>query len=266
MPNEPDLCILLEFPASTLRDFAQSLRGGSLRHGITAGLLQPFFGSKAPEVACRMSSISGLGCPPTVLAALAEALAKSQSSTEAALRSVFPVLSGPAVPGVPVVATPTVVRGLFEEAKSRVLISSYVFHDASELLAPLAKRMDCDPEFETTIITDLSHTRKNDEPIPVLTNRFKQQFLAYSWPGKRHPTLWHDPRALFEPDRSKSGVMHAKTVIIDEAAAFVTSANFTEAAQGRNVEAGILVRHPIHVKTLRAFFHGLIETNQLQKI
>ena len=266
MSAEPDLSLLLQFPASTLRDFAQSLRGGSLRHGVTAGLLQPFFGIKAAEVAGRMITITGLGCPPIVLAALAEALATSQSSTEAALRSVFPVLSGPAVPGVPVVATPTVVRGLFEEADSRVLVSSYVFHSASELLAPLAKRMDGDPGFEVTIITDLSHGRKNDEPIPVVTNRFKQQFLAQSWPGKRCPNLWHDPRALLEPDRSKSGVMHAKTVIIDEAAAFITSANFTEAAQGRNVEAGILMRHPVHVKTLRAFFDGLIDTKQLLKI
>lgn len=266
MPGEPDLSILLQFPASTLRDFAQSLRGGSLRHGVTAGLIQPFFGTKAAEVAGRLSAIAGLGCPPAVLAALADALASSQGATEVALRSVFPVLSGPAVPGVPVVATPTVVRGLFEEAKNRVLVSSYVFHDARELLAPLAERMDDDSGFEITIITDLSHERKNDEPIPVVTNRFRQRFLTHSWPGKRIPNLWHDPRALLEPDRSKSGVMHAKTVIIDDCAAFVTSANFTEAAQERNIEAGILIRHPAHVRTLLEFFEGLMAMKHLVAI
>jgi phosphatidylserine/phosphatidylglycerophosphate/cardiolipin synthase-like enzyme len=36
--------------------------------------------------------------------------------------------------------------------------------------------------------------------------------------------------------------MHAKCVVVDEAAAFITSANFTAAAQQRNVEVGVLVR------------------------
>jgi len=266
MTGEPDLSILLQFPASTLRNFAQSLRGGSLRHGVTSGLIQPFFGSKAADVANRVNTIIELGCPTAVLAALADALASSQNATEEALRSIFPVLSGPVVPGVPVVATPTVVRGLFEEAKRKVLVCSYVFHDARELLAPLAERMDADPGFEVTIITDLSHERKSEEPIPVVTNRFRNRFLTHSWAGKRAPNLWHDSRALLEPDRSKSGVMHAKTVIIDESAAFVTSANFTEAAQERNIEAGVMMRHAVHVRTLLDYFHGLIETKQVDQI
>jgi phosphatidylserine/phosphatidylglycerophosphate/cardiolipin synthase-like enzyme len=263
MPGEPDLSILFQFPASTLRDFAQSLRGGSLRHGMTAGLIQPFFGSKSVEVAGQLSALAELGCTPTALAILADAFAVSHGATEAALRSSFPVLSGPAVPGVPVVSTPAVVRGLFEEAKNRVLICSYVFHDAKELLAPLAERMEADSGFQVTIITDLSHERKNDEPIPVVTNRFRQRFLNHSWSGKRVPDLWHDPRALIEPDRSKSGVMHAKVVIIDDSAAFVTSANFTEAAQERNVEAGILTRNPVPISQLLEYFHGLISRGAL---
>jgi phosphatidylserine/phosphatidylglycerophosphate/cardiolipin synthase-like enzyme len=36
--------------------------------------------------------------------------------------------------------------------------------------------------------------------------------------------------------------MHAKCVVVDEAATFITSANFTTAAQTRNVEVGVLVR------------------------
>jgi phosphatidylserine/phosphatidylglycerophosphate/cardiolipin synthase-like enzyme len=266
MSGEPDLSIFLQFPASTLRECAQSLRGGSLRHGVTAGLLQPLFGSKAADVADQLGKLTSLGCPPPVLAALADALAASQSTTEDALRSVFPVLSGPSVPGVPVIATPTIVRGLFEEAMSKVLVSSYVFHDAKDLLAPLADRMDADPEFDVTIITDLSHARKNDEPVPVLSNRVKQQFLTHSWPGQRTPNLWHDPRALLNPDRSKSGVMHAKTVIIDESVAFVTSANFTEAAQHRNIEAGVIIRHRAHVEVFRRYFDGLIQIGQFKKL
>lgn len=38
--------------------------------------------------------------------------------------------------------------------------------------------------------------------------------------------------------------MHAKCVVTDETAAFLTSANFTEAAQERNIEVGLLSREP----------------------
>jgi phosphatidylserine/phosphatidylglycerophosphate/cardiolipin synthase-like enzyme len=178
----------------------------------------------------------------------------------------MPVLSGPAVPGISVVSTPSMVRGLFEEAKNRVLVSSYVFHEAKDLLAPLAKRMDADPNFEVIFITDLSTRRQGSEPLPTLANRFRAHFLDKAWSGSRAPEIWHDPRAALEPDRSKSGVMHAKTVIIDETAALVTSANFTEAAQARNIEAGMLLRHSVHVKTLRGFFEGLMATGCLVKI
>lgn len=266
MSGEPDLSVLLQFPASTLRDFANGLRGGSLRHGITSGLIQPFFGARAGEVAQQLAFAVGSNGSPALLAAFVDVLADSQAGTESALRSVMPVLSGPAVPGVSVVSTPSMVRGLFEEAKNRVLVSSYVFHEARDLLAPLAKRMDVDPNFEVIVVTDLSTRRQGNEPLAMLANRFRAQFLDKIWSGSRAPEIWHDPRGVQEPDRSKSGVMHAKTVIIDETAALVTSANFTEAAQSRNIEVGILLRHSVPVKTLGAFFEGMMATGYLVKI
>ena len=38
--------------------------------------------------------------------------------------------------------------------------------------------------------------------------------------------------------------LHPKCVVIDEGKALVTSANFTEAAQIRNIEAGVFIRDP----------------------
>ena len=50
----------------------------------------------------------------------------------------------------------------------------------------------------------------------------------------------YDPRAL-EPD-GPTGVLHAKAVVADNEAVFVTSANLTEAALDRNIEIGLLFR------------------------
>ena len=57
--------------------------------------------------------------------------------------------------------------------------------------------------------------------------------------------------------------MHAKTVVVDRKVAFVTSANFTGAAQGRNIEAGVLLRQPSLAARLHGYFEGLIVTGVL---
>jgi len=52
---------------------------------------------------------------------------------------------------------------------------------------------------------------------------------------------------------------HAKCVLVDDEVSFVTSANFTEWAQQRNVEAGVLVRNPHFTRQLRAQFDSLVQ-------
>ena len=51
-------------------------------------------------------------------------------------------------------------------------------------------------------------------------------------------TAHYDPRAL-ELDGA-GGVLHAKAVVADDEAVFVTSANLTEATLDRNIEVGLL--------------------------
>ena len=58
--------------------------------------------------------------------------------------------------------------------------------------------------------------------------------------------------------------MHAKCIAVDPRVALITSANFTEAAQGRNIEAGVLVRHKPTVRRLVAYFEGLVERGDLR--
>jgi phosphatidylserine/phosphatidylglycerophosphate/cardiolipin synthase-like enzyme len=148
-----------------------------------------------------------------------------------------------------------------------VIVTSYVFSHCRELLAPLAEKLDNRSDFKVRFIVDLSHQRRDQaEPLPIVANRFKAKFLADYWSGKREPEFWYDPRFFTEKDKSLSGVMHAKVVIIDREVALVTSANFTEAAQNRNMEAGVIVRQSNQVVRLRNYFEGLIETVMLKQI
>lgn len=258
---------MLDLPAATLLELGHALRQGTLRHGVTAGLLAPFAGSRAGDMAMVMRELTEAGCSPDVLGRMCHVLHTAKSRSDTAEASVFPVLSGPDVPGTPVVSTPMMVRALFEEAQRDVIVASYVFVESREILAPLAAKMDADPSFRVRVIVDLSHRKQHaQEPLPIVANRFKSGFFREQWPGSRHPELWHDPRVFLTNERKNTGVMHAKAVIIDDSAALITSANFTEAAQNRNIEAGIMLRGHPAIARLRGYFDGMIKSGILRPV
>ncbi len=82
-----------------------------------------------------------------------------------------------------------------------------------------------------------------------------------NWPGSSRPNVYYDPRSL-ELD-GPAGVLHAKALVTDDEAVFVTSANFTEAALDRNIEIGLLVRDRALAANLTCHFQGLIDRKLL---
>jgi phosphatidylserine/phosphatidylglycerophosphate/cardiolipin synthase-like enzyme len=78
------------------------------------------------------------------------------------------------------------------------------------------------------------------------------------------PEIYFDPRSLAMDGKPKA-VLHAKCVVVDAATAFVSSANFTEAAQERNIEVGVLVRSHVVAARIVAFFAGLLSTGALKR-
>jgi phosphatidylserine/phosphatidylglycerophosphate/cardiolipin synthase-like enzyme len=58
--------------------------------------------------------------------------------------------------------------------------------------------------------------------------------------------------------------LYAKCIVIDNEIAFVTSANFTEWAQERNLEAGVLIRDEGFARSLRNQFEALIAASRLR--
>jgi phosphatidylserine/phosphatidylglycerophosphate/cardiolipin synthase-like enzyme len=62
------------------------------------------------------------------------------------------------------------------------------------------------------------------------------------------------------------GVLHAKGVVADDEAVFVTSANLTEAALDRNIEIGLLVRDRALAASVSSHFRGLIDRGLLRPL
>ena len=94
--------------------------------------------------------------------------------------------------------------------------------------------------------------------------RFADRFWSTDWPGSSRPNVFYDPRAL--ELEGPSGVLHAKAVVVDNEAVFVTSANLTEAALDRNIEMGLLVRDRALAASVATHFHTLIERGLLHPL
>ena len=91
--------------------------------------------------------------------------------------------------------------------------------------------------------------------------RFADDFWGKAWPGKCRPRVFYDPRSV--ADDGPGGVLHAKAVVADDEAVFVTSANLTEAAFDRNIELGLLARDRTLAATTVLHFQTLIEQGLL---
>jgi phosphatidylserine/phosphatidylglycerophosphate/cardiolipin synthase-like enzyme len=53
---------------------------------------------------------------------------------------------------------------------------------------------------------------------------------------------------------------------VDDCRAFVSSANFTEAAQEHNIEAGVLIVDPAFARALRDQFESLVAEKHLTRV
>jgi phosphatidylserine/phosphatidylglycerophosphate/cardiolipin synthase-like enzyme len=74
-----------------------------------------------------------------------------------------------------------------------------------------------------------------------------------------------DPRSL-ETETARRASLHAKCIVVDKGVAFVSSANFTEAAQSKNVEVGVLLRSTAFARRLIEHFEALASEHALAPV
>ena len=160
--------------------------------------------------------------------------------------------------------TSVVVEELFSTAERQVLVSSFVVHQGSVIFKPLAARMDQVPELHVRLFLHVNREWKDTRDDSELLREFAADFGA-QWPWPKRPEVYYDPRTI-SADQAQRATWHAKCVLVDDDLAFVTSANFTEWAQQRNVEAGVLLRNRHFAGQLRQQFEGLIQSKQVHRL
>jgi phosphatidylserine/phosphatidylglycerophosphate/cardiolipin synthase-like enzyme len=249
--------------AATLRKLASAFRAGQLVSPLT-----PF--SLATVTACpaalardlqRLSREAMSSAHLALLLDVAAEAVEARMLRDAAAELVW---SGPEAPQAHSRDTRVVVDELFSSAQRSVLVSTYVVHHPDRIFAALGARLDAVPTMVARVFLNVERRSGDTRLENGLLYAFATD-LASKWPGARRPEVYYDPRGL-STDPQVRASWHAKCVLVDDEVAFVTSANFTEWAQDRNVEAGALIRSHQFAIQLRRQMESLIESKQVRRL
>jgi len=164
------------------------------------------------------------------------------------------VWTGPEAKVSPARDTAVVLRQLFGQARSSVLVAGFSFSSGADIFQPLFEVMR-DHAVDASVflhIDDLPGL-----PPDESAKRGIDRFLRDNWPfGPPTPTVYYDPRTVAA---GSSINLHAKCVVVDARWSLVGSANFTHNAHVRNIEVGVLIEDASFATALIQQWRGLID-------
>ncbi len=258
---------LLALSDGELDELAGALRSKRLTAPFTAlGVQRIVDGERADAVAGALQQLADQGFAAQQLAATLELLLKDRAARSTTEESIELVTTGPEAPGVANRDTSVVVRDLFAYAEHSVLLAGYAVYQGQQVFRALADRMHERPELRVRMFLDISRGQGDTTVASDLVRRFAERFKTRQWPsGRRLPEVFYDPRSL-ELHAEKRACLHAKCIVVDHRTVFVSSANFTEAAQERNIEVGLIIRSPALAEGLTRHFEMLVEAKALSPV
>jgi phosphatidylserine/phosphatidylglycerophosphate/cardiolipin synthase-like enzyme len=240
-----------------LRTLATALRSGQLALPLNTFALAKI--AACPEnLSVEIQQVAAEGISAVHLALLLDTAAAAAEASLAGGCVAELVWTGPEAIVSHSRDTAVVVEELFASAARSVLVSTFTIHNGARVFAALAARMDGCPELKVRLFVHVNRAWRDTREESEILREFADD-LASQWPGTRRPEVFYDPRTLSVDEKVRAS-WHAKCVLVDDEISFVTSANFTEWAQQRNVEAGVLVRSAHFTRQLRAQFDMLVQS------
>lgn len=253
---------LFDLPSDLRRRLTGALESGVLISPCTSAALRSVLGIRegVDEVARALDTLEKMGISGAATAAWIRTV------EDATARVPMPdlVWSGPEVPGLHARDTRRVYEELLGAAKRSIWVCSYAYFDGPRAFKVLAQRMDSLPELRVTLLLNIQRKWGDTTSPEQLVRKFTDRFWGDDWPGSARPNVYYDPRSL-ELGGPK-GVLHAKAVVTDDEAVFITSANLTEAALDRNIEMGLVIRDHALAASVTSHFRGLIDRNLLKPL
>jgi cardiolipin synthase len=166
-------------------------------------------------------------------AQLASALraASAAAAMQGSRGTVEMVWSGPSTGVVPVRRTEQVVCEVIDAAFVRLFLVSFVAYKPARIVTALQAAVARGVRVEILLESSADHGGQLDFDAVKLLRQEVPTATYYTW--RQEPSSGQS---------EKQGAVHAKCVVADGKAAFITSANLTGAAMEKNMELGLLVK------------------------
>jgi phosphatidylserine/phosphatidylglycerophosphate/cardiolipin synthase-like enzyme len=216
----------------TLEQILDALENGRLGCPFSeADLIDAGFRGSASEVVEALSSVGTANAILALRLVIAERVHRPPPRLDL-------VWTGPETRASVARSTRLAVQRLFESAQRSVIVGGYSF-DAPEILEPLYRAMK-NRGVDVTLFMDIDGTAETAAGADAFATAFIDRFLRNVWTfGEPKPNVYYDPRTASPGPPWAS--LHAKCIVVDDERALITSANFTDRGQTRNIEAGVLV-------------------------
>jgi phosphatidylserine/phosphatidylglycerophosphate/cardiolipin synthase-like enzyme len=245
---------LVSVARPALERLARLFAAGRLQGTVTESALVSAGLAQARDLLAVLGGLEASTARMMVEVALAERVHRPPPRLEL-------VWTGPEAPNATARDTSVLVRSLFDRARQAVVIAGFRFDHGEHILAPLHAVMR-DHGVEATVFMDLNRSPDELLSVPAFARLVVDTFLARNWPfGEPLPTFYYDPR----PGDVGGASLHAKCIVIDEQLTLITSANFTDRGQTRNIELGALVEDHDFATSVVAQWRGLINTGLARK-
>jgi phosphatidylserine/phosphatidylglycerophosphate/cardiolipin synthase-like enzyme len=255
--------VLSGIASAHLASFASAVGAGWVHGEAPTSAFVPFAGDAAGALVLWLHSMEGEGFSASQIERLIHATIAGRERDQMLTPDL--VVSGPEVPGIPTADTHAVVQSLFQEAESEIILAGYAFHNGRVLFERLAEHAKMRPGLKLIFHVDVPRRPNDTSSADAIVMRYAQDFRERHWPWTPFPEVYYDPRAL-ESDSKVRASLHAKIVAVDRRKIFITSANFTEAAQQRNIEMGLLCAVPYLAERVCSYFEGLRNSGHLLRL
>ena len=177
-------------------------------------------------------------------------------ASEARLRverelSVELVWTGPTTRFVPMRRTEQVLLDLIVGAAEDLFLVSFVVYDVPSVASAMNEAILRGVRVRVLVEASTRHGGSlSVDPAATMRARVPSAEI-YTWKEKPEPFV--------------DGKVHAKVAVVDGARAFITSANLTGHALGKNMEAGVAIHGGPVPKTLRDHLQALIEVGVIAR-
>ena len=237
------------------------MSSGLLAQGITEVGVEKIWKGAFPAATQAILSLKEQGWRPDQTAFLVQQIIEARNEESRLSHLLDLVISGPEIPGLTMRATGSVFQEMVSQAQEEVLLASFAIYNGQSIFAPLTQRWAERPELSVRLFLDIPRPRNDTTIASALVARYRKRFVEKEWPGDKLPELYHFLPAL-ESDTAKRASMHAKVVVVDRSEVFISSANFTNAAQTKNIEVGVKISHGGCAERVCDMFCGSLEQGQ----